>query len=196
MRSPASATPNLADAIQIDGHNCGRRSVNARRRLHAAFVPEERLGHGALPRLRLSENVVLTHHGTGEGIVTTGIVALRRGPGHRRPRDRCLRHAEGNNRSRGKFVVRRKPPEVHRRSRVRPQAAVLGVCQPTGGSGCRGRDHHPPSAGARRARHDPRGDRSLDGRRTLGERTGKGQLCALNSSAGRSNRRAWRCSRR
>ena len=46
---------------------CGRRGVNARRKLNAAFVPEERLGHGAVPRFKLSENVVLTRHGTGEG---------------------------------------------------------------------------------------------------------------------------------
>jgi simple sugar transport system ATP-binding protein len=65
---------NRADAIRIDGNDMGRRGVNARRRLNAAFVPEERLGHGAVPRFRLSENVVLTRHGTGEGIVTSGIV--------------------------------------------------------------------------------------------------------------------------
>jgi ABC-type uncharacterized transport system ATPase subunit len=64
-------TPN---AIQIDGNNVGRRSVNARRKLNAAFVPEERLGHGAVPRFKLSENVVLTRHGTGEGMVQTGVV--------------------------------------------------------------------------------------------------------------------------
>src|SRR5690606_2627633 len=48
--------------------------VNVRRRLKAAFVPEERLGHGAVPRFRLSENVVLTRHGTGEGIVRSALV--------------------------------------------------------------------------------------------------------------------------
>ena len=63
-----------ADAITIDGTPSGRRGVNARRRLNAAFVPEERLGHGAVPRLRLSDNVVLTRHGTGEGLVRSGVV--------------------------------------------------------------------------------------------------------------------------
>jgi ABC-type uncharacterized transport system ATPase subunit len=61
-------------AIRIDGVDVGRRGVNARRRLDAAFVPEERLGHGAVPRFRLSENVVLTRHATREGIVSSGIV--------------------------------------------------------------------------------------------------------------------------
>jgi simple sugar transport system ATP-binding protein len=54
--------------IVMDGQPVGRRSVNDRRRLGAAFVPEERIGHGAVPNLRLSENVVLTRHATGEEI--------------------------------------------------------------------------------------------------------------------------------
>ncbi|WP_421723701.1 ABC transporter ATP-binding protein [Bauldia sp.] len=60
--------------IVIDGVDCTRRGVNHRRRLNAAFVPEERLGHGAVPRFRLSENVVLTRHGTREGLVKSGVV--------------------------------------------------------------------------------------------------------------------------
>jgi general nucleoside transport system ATP-binding protein len=56
------------DMILLDGKPVGRLGVNARRRLGAAFVPEERIGHGAVPGLKLSENVVLTRHGTGEGI--------------------------------------------------------------------------------------------------------------------------------
>ena len=63
-----------AAAIRIDGADCGRSGVNDRRRRNAAFVPEERLGHGAVPRFKLSENVVLTRHGTGEGLVKTGVV--------------------------------------------------------------------------------------------------------------------------
>jgi general nucleoside transport system ATP-binding protein len=54
--------------IAIDGKPVGRRGVNDRRRMGAAFVPEERIGHGAVPGFRLSENVVLTRHGTGEDI--------------------------------------------------------------------------------------------------------------------------------
>ncbi len=63
-----------AGAIRIDGVDCGRRGVNVRRRLNAAFVPEERLGHGAVPRMPLSNNVVLTRHGTREGLVRRGVV--------------------------------------------------------------------------------------------------------------------------
>jgi simple sugar transport system ATP-binding protein len=65
---------NTADAIKIDGVPVGRRHVNVRRRLNAAFVPEERLGHGSVPRFKLSENVILTRHGTGEGFVSGGLL--------------------------------------------------------------------------------------------------------------------------
>jgi simple sugar transport system ATP-binding protein len=65
---------NRADAIVIDGEPVGRRHVNVRRKLNAAFVPEERLGHGAVPRMPLSENIVLTRHGTGEGLVKSMVV--------------------------------------------------------------------------------------------------------------------------
>lgn len=50
------------DNVIIDGHAAGGLSVTERRRLGAAFVPEERLGHGAAPRMKLSENALLTGH--------------------------------------------------------------------------------------------------------------------------------------
>ncbi len=52
------------DMILMDGIPVGRQGVNERRRLGAAFVPEERIGHGAVPGFRLSENVFLTRHAT------------------------------------------------------------------------------------------------------------------------------------
>ena len=67
-------TAETADAIVIDQTPCGQRGITARRKLNAAFVPEERLGHGAVPRFSLSQNVILTRHGTGEGLVRSGIV--------------------------------------------------------------------------------------------------------------------------
>jgi simple sugar transport system ATP-binding protein len=56
------------DMILIDGHPAGRDGVNDRRRIGAAFVPEERIGHGAVPGFRLSDNVVLTRHATDHAI--------------------------------------------------------------------------------------------------------------------------------
>ncbi len=50
------------DAVLIDGAPSGSLGVTERRGIGAAFVPEERLGHGAVPGLTLSENVILTRH--------------------------------------------------------------------------------------------------------------------------------------
>ena len=51
--------------IVIDGTAAGLLDVNRRRRMGAAFVPEERLGHGCAPRMKLSENALLTLHAAG-----------------------------------------------------------------------------------------------------------------------------------
>lgn len=63
-----------AEAIRIDGRAIGRASINDRRRAGAAFVPEERLGHGAVPAMKLSENIVLTRHGTDKDLVRSWFV--------------------------------------------------------------------------------------------------------------------------
>jgi simple sugar transport system ATP-binding protein len=59
--------------IVIDGHAAGHLSITARRKLGAAFVPEERLGHGTAPRMRLSENALLTGH-AASGMVHNGFI--------------------------------------------------------------------------------------------------------------------------
>lgn len=59
--------------IVIDGIGCGNLSITERRRLGAAFVPEERLGHGTAPRMKLSENALLTGHAAGD-MVSRGFV--------------------------------------------------------------------------------------------------------------------------
>lgn len=63
------------EAVRIDGVPVGWLDVTARRRKGAAFVPEERLGHGAVPTHRLGENALLSRHGTG-GLVANGFVLL------------------------------------------------------------------------------------------------------------------------
>ena len=55
----------LADesaAIVIDGVDCGRSGIRTRRELGTAVVPEERLGHGAVGDMSLTENVFLSGH--------------------------------------------------------------------------------------------------------------------------------------
>jgi ABC-type uncharacterized transport system ATPase subunit len=59
--------------VVIEGIAAGHLSITQRRKLGAAFVPEERLGHGTAPRMRLSENALLTGHAAG-GMVRHGFV--------------------------------------------------------------------------------------------------------------------------
>jgi general nucleoside transport system ATP-binding protein len=49
-----------AATIQIHGKAAGHLGVNARRMMGASFVPEERLGHGAVPSMKLSDNLFLS----------------------------------------------------------------------------------------------------------------------------------------
>jgi len=48
--------------VMLRGKPVGRSGINARRKLGAAFVPEERLGHGAVADLRLSDNLLLARY--------------------------------------------------------------------------------------------------------------------------------------
>ena len=66
------------DMISFKGENIGRTTITRRRRMGAAFVPEERLGHGAVPGLSLRDNVVLSRHATRDGIVTKGVLRPRK----------------------------------------------------------------------------------------------------------------------
>jgi len=60
-------------AVVIDGEAVGLLDVTERRRMGAAFVPEERLGHGTAPRMKLSENALLTGH-AASGMVNRGFI--------------------------------------------------------------------------------------------------------------------------
>jgi len=70
-----------AGTIRLRGRDAGRLGITGRRLLGAAFVPEERLGHGAAPRMRLSENLLLSRHATdgkafvgAAGLIRTGAI--------------------------------------------------------------------------------------------------------------------------
>lgn len=63
-----------AAGVTIDEASVGAMDVTARRRAGAAFVPEERLGHGAVPDLSLSENIILTRHSTSDRLVRSILV--------------------------------------------------------------------------------------------------------------------------
>ena len=61
--------------IVIEGLAAGHLSITQRRKLGAAFVPEERLGHGTAPRMKLSENALLTGH-AASGMVNHGFINI------------------------------------------------------------------------------------------------------------------------
>jgi ABC-type uncharacterized transport system ATPase subunit len=63
-----------AGMLVMDGKPSGSEGVSARRRLGGAFVPEERLGHGAVPGFRLSDNIVLTRHASDTSVVKSGLL--------------------------------------------------------------------------------------------------------------------------
>jgi simple sugar transport system ATP-binding protein len=60
-------------SVRIRGKDAGGLTITGRRLLGAAFVPEERLGHGAAPGMKLSENLLLSRHATdGSAFVGSG----------------------------------------------------------------------------------------------------------------------------
>ena len=60
------------NAVVIDGHAVGQHGISQRRKLGAAFVPEERLGHGAVPALPLSDNMYLARHASDNANFQSG----------------------------------------------------------------------------------------------------------------------------
>jgi general nucleoside transport system ATP-binding protein len=123
---------NTAGAIVIDGVAVGDRGPSARRALGMCFVPEERLGHGAVPEMSLWENAVLTAH-TRMRLQWFGFVGVRRAKrfaerivgefGVRTPNiDSAARSLSGGNLQ--KFVMGREMLQV---------PAVLIAAQPTWG---------------------------------------------------------------
>ena len=62
-----------ASQIVIDGNAAGDLSITERRRLGAAFVPEERLGHATVPRFKLSDNALISGH-AASGLVHHGFI--------------------------------------------------------------------------------------------------------------------------
>jgi len=120
-----------AGEVRLHGRRVGRLGAGARRALGLAYVPEERLGRGAVPAMSLAENALLTAHRFG--MVRHGLV---RRPAVEEFAERCVRDfdvrcggigAEAKSLSGGnlqKFIVAR---EILQRPRV------LIAAQPTWG---------------------------------------------------------------
>ncbi|KZL17562.1 Galactose/methyl galactoside import ATP-binding protein MglA [Pseudovibrio axinellae] len=63
-----------AYAVELCGVPVGKRKVNDRRLLGSAFVPEERLGHGAVPGFVLSDNILLTRYKSDPDLIRHGML--------------------------------------------------------------------------------------------------------------------------
>nr|WP_236599232.1 ABC transporter ATP-binding protein [Ramlibacter monticola] len=66
------------EMIQVAGQNAGRLGPSQRRQLGLHFVPEERLGRGAVPGLSLAQNLLLTRSDSIKGSGWIDVKALRR----------------------------------------------------------------------------------------------------------------------
>lgn len=64
--------------VRLRGQDAGRLGISGRRKLGAGFVPEERLGHGAVPLLRLSENLLLSRHATDSKVFLGPVGYIKR----------------------------------------------------------------------------------------------------------------------
>lgn len=62
---------NVKNSLSINSVNIGHLHAGQRRKLGMAYVPEERLGRGAVPDMSLTENTLLTH---SEGFIKNGLV--------------------------------------------------------------------------------------------------------------------------
>ena len=67
--------PVAAHAVSLGGVAVGVLDADARRARGLAFVPEERLGRGAVPEMSLADNALLTAH--RRGLVSRGFVRSR-----------------------------------------------------------------------------------------------------------------------
>ncbi|MGF6603502.1 ABC-type uncharacterized transport system ATPase subunit [Paraburkholderia sp. GAS448] len=120
-----------ADAITICGKAAGRLGAGGRRSLGFAFVPEERLGRGAVPAMSLADNALLTAH--RQNMVRSGWINAK---AMRAFAERCI----------GSFDVRCGGPDALAQSlsggnlqkyivgrEILQQPKVLVVAQPTWG---------------------------------------------------------------
>jgi general nucleoside transport system ATP-binding protein len=118
------------DSIRVAGQAAGRLGPGARRRLGLHFVPEERLGRGAVPAMSLAHNLLLTRQealGAGGWIRTGALAAQARGIIERfkvkaSGPEAAARSLSGGNLQ--KFIVGRE---------ISAQPSLLIVSQPTWG---------------------------------------------------------------
>ena len=124
-------------AVQVCGVPAGRMDSGRRRSLGLCFVPEERLGRGAVPRLSLAENALLTAY--RKGMLVLGLIRFGSA---RRFAEECIKRFDvkcGGPTSEAKSLSGGQPAEVHRGpgDHAEPQAADSGAAHLGCGRGCR-----------------------------------------------------------
>ena len=67
-----------ADSVMLNGREAGSLGINQRRALGVAMVPEERLGHGAVPDMALADNLLLSRHACADDKLLGPLGWLRR----------------------------------------------------------------------------------------------------------------------
>jgi simple sugar transport system ATP-binding protein len=72
MAALSGETRTGAQAVLMEGKPIGHLGARVRRNMGLAFIPEERLGRGAVPGLNLAQNTLLTAH--RQGLVRYGLV--------------------------------------------------------------------------------------------------------------------------
>ncbi|MCC0029000.1 MAG: ABC transporter ATP-binding protein, partial [Brucellaceae bacterium] len=68
-----------ARSVRLAGKDVGRIGISERRLAGAAFVPEERLGHGAAPQMALSQNLLLSRHKTDPSVFLGALGTIKGG---------------------------------------------------------------------------------------------------------------------
>ena len=164
--------------VRICGFDSGRLAPGRRRRLGLCFVPEERLGRGAVPSMSLSENAILTAART-RGFLRRSLIDFKARARVRRRVHQALQREMRRTGGAGALALRRQPAEVHRRPR--DHAGPEGADRRAADVGRRRRSRrvHPPGdhrlaqPGLRGARHLGRAGRAVrDLRPDRGDRQG------------------------
>ncbi|MCA1974961.1 MAG: ABC transporter ATP-binding protein [Caenispirillum sp.] len=70
-----------ARSVRIAGAPAGHLDPRRRRELGLGFVPEERLGRGAVPDMSLAENALLSRGGGADDMVSRGLISFRKAHG-------------------------------------------------------------------------------------------------------------------
>ena len=145
------------EAIAIDGTPVGALGISERRALHAGFVPEERNGHAAAPDFTLSENIVLTGHGS-DGLTQMGFINGAAAKAQSQKVIAAFDVRKSGADPLGAHLVGRQFAEIRGRAGNPARAGAAGHQSADLGRGCAGVGDDPAGAdrsfGARRRRAD------------------------------------------